>query len=377
MSAKSLGIVKTQVLKINVPLVLESGERLHKWQLAYETYGKLNADRSNAILVCHALSGDAHVAGKNSKSDKKPGWWDIMVGPGKAYDTNKYFVICSNIIGGCKGSTGPVSINPKDGKEYGLRFPSITVRDMVNAQKVLIDKLGIKKLYNVVGGSLGGMQVLDWTIAYPEKVASAIVLASTWRLSPQAIAFNEVGRKAIMSDPNWNNGNYYGKKKPAQGLSIARMVGHITYLSDESMHKKFGRELREQKNKDKFGIQFQVESYLHYQGESFVERFDANSYLYITRAADNYDLSGGYKSLEETLKNTKAKYLIVTFSSDWLFPQYQSLEIVRALKVNGRNVSYRHIESSYGHDAFLLEDKEVSVVINAFLKNIEDNIDEQ
>jgi homoserine O-acetyltransferase len=370
MTRKSVGIVKKQYAHIKEPFSLEDGSQLAELTIAYETYGKLNKARSNAILLCHALSGDAHVAGKHTTSDKKPGWWDDMVGPGKGFDTAKYFVICSNCISGCQGSTGPNSIDPRTKKPYGTAFPLVTIKDMVNAQKKLLDHLGIKKLYAVGGGSMGGMQALEWSVTYPERVASALIFASTWRLAPQAIAFNEVGRQAIMSDPHWNNGNYYGKKLPASGLSIARMVGHITYLSDQSMHQKFGRRQREQKPQDKFGIEFQVESYLHHQGRTFVERFDANSYLYITRAMDFFDISQGYASLEDSLSRAKAKFLVVSFTSDWLFPTRESLEIVKALKSSGLNVSYREVESTYGHDAFLLEEKELTTITQAFLKHV-------
>ncbi len=370
MAAKSVGIVKRQYAHIPGPFLLEDGTQLPELTIAYETYGKLNKNGSNAILICHALSGDAHVAGKHAATDKKPGWWDNMVGPGKGFDTRKYFVICSNCISGCQGTTGPNSIDPKTGRPYGTTFPLVTVKDMVNVQTKLIDHLGIKKLYAVSGGSMGGMQALEWAVSYPDRVSSALIFASTWRLSPQAIAFNEVGRQAIMSDPNWNNGDYYGKKLPASGLSIARMVGHITYLSDQSMHQKFGRRQREQKGKDKFGIEFQVESYLHHQGQTFVERFDANSYLYITRAMDYFDISQGFASLEASLARATAKFLVVSFTSDWLFPSRESHEIVKALKANGLNVSYREIASMYGHDAFLLEDKELTGITQAFLKHI-------
>jgi len=293
-------------------LVLESGEKLGPITLAYETYGELNKDRTNAILILHALSGDAHVAGYH-KGDRKPGWWDNMVGPGKAFDTNKYFVICSNVIGGCKGSTGPSSINPATGKPYGLDFPVITIRDMVNAQRYLIDYLGIEKLLCVAGGSMGGMQALQWTVSYPERVRSAIPIATASRNKAMQIAFNEVGRQAIMSDPNWNRGDYYGKTPPNTGLAIARMVGHITYLSETSMEQKFGRRLRQ---KEKYGydfsIDFEVESYLHYQGLSFTQRFDANSYLYITKAIDYFDLANGYGSLFEAFSNsTHIKFLVI------------------------------------------------------------------
>jgi homoserine O-acetyltransferase len=356
-------------------LVLESGEKLGPITLAYETYGELNKDRTNAILILHALSGDAHVAGYH-KGDRKPGWWDNMVGPGKAFDTNKYFVICSNVIGGCKGSTGPSSINPATGKPYGLDFPVITIRDMVNAQRYLIDYLGIEKLLCVAGGSMGGMQALQWTVSYPERVRSAIPIATASRNKAMQIAFNEVGRQAIMSDPNWNRGDYYGKIPPNTGLAIARMVGHITYLSETSMEQKFGRRLRQ---KEKYGydfsIDFEVESYLHYQGLSFTQRFDANSYLYITKAIDYFDLANGYGSLFEAFSNsTHIKFLVISFTSDWLYPPSQSKEIVRALEANGIDVTYREIESSYGHDAFLLEAEEQTRIISSFLKYVYEEI---
>jgi len=372
----SVGIVETKYYTFAHPpneLVLDCGKKLGPITLAYETYGKLNKDASNAILILHALSGDAHAAGYHSKNDKKPGWWDIMIGPGKAFDTNKYFVICSNIIGGCMGSTGPGSINPKTGRPYGLDFPVITIRDMVNAQKRLIEYLGIKKLFSLAGGSMGGMQVLQWTVSYPEMCKSAIAIATAPYLSAQAIAFDEVGRQAIISDPNWHKGKYLEKKTvPAKGLSIARMVGHITYLSEEAMHKKFGRRLQ---NKRKYSYDFltdfQVESYLHYQGDSFVKRFDANSYLYITKAMDYFDISQGYKSLKDAFKRIKAKYMVISFSSDWLFPTSQSQEIVNALRGNFKDVSYVEINSPCGHDAFLLESKELTAVIKKFLSSVE------
>ncbi len=371
----SVGIVKTKYFTFAHPpdeLILESGEKLGPVTLAYETYGKLNKDKSNAILILHALSGDAHVAGYHSKRDRKPGWWDNMVGPGKAFDTDKFFIICSNVIGGCKGSTGPSSINPKTGKPYALDFPIITIKDMVNAQKHLIDHLGIKKLLSLAGGSMGGMQVLQWTVSYPEMCLSAIPIATAPYLSAQAIAFDEVGRQAIISDPNWQNGNYYGTGKfPAKGLAIARMIGHITYLSEESMHRKFGRKLQDrEKYSYKFLTDFQVESYLHHQGDKFVHRFDANSYLYITKAMDYFDVSAGYKSLKDAFKNVKTKFLVISFSSDWLFPPHQSKEIVSALRSNGKEVSYVEIDSWYGHDAFLLEEDKLEPVITSFLDSV-------
>ncbi|NQU17769.1 MAG: homoserine O-acetyltransferase [Candidatus Saganbacteria bacterium] len=352
-------------------LELESGEVLSPITIAYETYGNLNSDKSNAVLICHALSGDSHVAGKYSKDDKKAGWWDNLVGSGKAIDTDRYFVICSNILGGCRGSTGPSSVNPKTKKPYALDFPLITVGDIVNAQKKLIDHFGIKKLLCVTGGSMGGMQALQWAVCYPDSVRSVIPIATTSRLSAQGIAFNEVGRRAIMADPNFNNGNYYDSNPPSDGLAIARMVGHITYLSDESMHKKFGRQTQgEDKFKSKFDINFQVESYLRHQGLSFTQRFDANSYLYIAKAGDYFDLAETFGSLMKAFAGSKGvKFLVISFTSDWLFPSYQSWEIVKALKANSIPVSYRNMESSAGHDAFLLDDPQFDNIIGGFLSH--------
>ncbi len=350
-------------------LVLKSGEKFGPITLAYETYGQLNEDKSNAILVCHALSGDAHAAGLH-EGDSKPGWWDIMIGPEKAFDTDKYFVICSNVLGSCKGSTGPNTINPETGKPYGLSFPVVTIRDMVNAQKLLIDHLGIKKLLSVAGGSMGGLQVLKWSVHYPESIKSAVVIATNYRHNAQQIALNEVGRQAIMADPDWQKGDYYGKSIPARGLALARMIGHITYMSDKSMEKKFGRQL---KDKEKvgydFSIDFQVENYLKYRGDSFVQRFDANSYLYITKAIDYFDMTEK-KSLIETFSETSAAFLVMTFTSDWLYPPHQLKQLVKALKTNDIDVTNIVIESNYGHDAFLIEQKEQTRVISPFLARI-------
>ena len=375
MAPGSVGIVQTQYYTFAEPpheLELESGELLGPITLAYETYGQFNADKSNAILICHALSGDAHVAGYHSPDDKKPGWWDDCVGPGKAFDTDKYFVICSNVIGGCKGSTGPSSINPKTNKPYGLSFPVVTIADMVNAQRYLIDYLGIEQLLTVVGGSMGGMQALQWAVAYPDRVRSAIPLATTARLSPQSIALNEVGRQAIYKDVHWNGGDYYDSEfRPHAGLSLARMIGHITFLSDASMHEKFGRKLQ---YGDKYGYHFKtefaVESYLQYHGDNFIRRFDANSFLYITKAMDYFDLANGYGSLARRFANVKAKFLVISFKSDWLFPSYQSKEIVSALMANGVDVTYCDIDSPYGHDAFLLEVDRLTDLMRDFLKNV-------
>jgi homoserine O-acetyltransferase len=369
MKRESVGVVETQCYRIPEEIVLEHGDRLSGVNVAYETYGKINNEKSNAILVCHALSGDAHAGGWH-KEDEKPGWWDIIIGPGKALDTDKFFVICSNVLGGCKGTTGPSSINSKTGKPYGLDFPFITVKDMVNVQKMLLDHLDIDKLFAVVGGSFGGMQVLQWCVSYPDMVRLAVPIATSAYSSPQQIAFNEVGRRAITSDPDWISGNYYGRTPPARGLSLARMIGHITYLSDESMHQKFGRKLQD---KSEYGfdftsLDFQVESYLSYHGDAFVKRFDANSYLYITKAIDYFDLTKkGSLSLAEALKSVKAKFLVISISSDWLYPPYQCKEIAEALSANDIDVRHCTVRSNYGHDAFLLESGQMNYTIGNFL----------
>jgi homoserine O-acetyltransferase/O-succinyltransferase len=350
------------------PLELECGRTLGPVTLAYETYGKLNEAKDNAILVLHALSGDAHAAGYNSRLDDKPGWWDIMIGPGRPFDTDRFFVICSNIIGGCKGSTGPGSSDPTTGEPYATRFPVITVGDMVEAQKRLVDFLGIRRLYAVSGGSMGGMQVLEWVARFPEYVARAIPIATTASLSAQAIALNEVGRQAIMSDPDWLGGNYYGLTTPHRGLALARMVGHITYLSEQSMDQKFARRLQDRAEYSyDFATDFQVESYLKYKGDSFVSRFDANSYLYITKAMDYFDLTRAHGSLEAAFSRTDADFLVVSFSSDWLFPTSQSRDIIRALRHNGLNVISSEVKTDYGHDAFLLEADQIGWLVSHFL----------
>ncbi len=372
----SIGLVEKKFFTFADPpdeLVLENGSKLGSITLAYETCGNLNQDKSNVIMVLHALSGDSHMAGYYSEDDPKPGWWEIMVGPGKGIDTNKYFVICSNIIGGCMGSTGPASINPKTTQPFGHDFPVITIGDMVRAQKRLLDYLGIKKVLALVGGSIGGMQVLEWCARYPDMVVSAIPLATTTRHSALAIAFNEVARQAIMADPNWNEGNYYSGNRPDLGLALARMIGHITYLSDESMRHKFGRRLQGKNDFSfDFGADFQVESYLRYQGARFVERFDANSFLYITKAADYFDLKkqNGSNSLVKVFSGISAKFLVVSFTSDWLYPTYQSKEIVVAMKKTGLDVSFCEIESEWGHDAFLLPNERLSNLIRGFLEGV-------
>lgn len=351
-------VVTTQIQRFD-SLELESGSVISPVDVAFETYGELNAARTNAILITHAFSGDAHAGGIDTEGHK--GWWDAMIGSGKGFDTDKYFVISSNVLGGCKGSTGPSSINPITGAHYAMNFPVITIGDMVNLQKMLIDSLGIKRLLSVAGGSMGGMQVLDWAVRYPEAVASAIPIASTARHSAQQIAFNEVGRQAIMADPDWNSGDYYGRNRPARGLSVARMVGHITYMSDASMRAKFGRKLRQDN-----GI-FEVESYLRYRGSQFVDRFDANSYLYITRAMDSFDLAQGAQSLVPVLTKARTRYLVISFTSDWLYPSYQSLEIVNALRRRNQDVAYIELTSNYGHDAFLVEVEEQAELVCGFL----------
>ncbi len=345
--------------------VLESGVRLKELRIAYETYGELNSRRTNAVLICHALSGDAHAAGLH-KGDKKPGWWDDMIGPGKAFDTEQYFVICANVIGGCKGSSGPNSINPATERPYGLSFPIVTISDMVDAQKKLVEFLGIKKLLSVCGGSMGGMQALQWAVSYPESIHSCIPIATSYKHSAQQIAFDEVGRQAIMADPAWNGGDYYEKDHPSRGLAVARMVGHITYMSQQSMEQKFGRMMKKKELGYEFTTEFEVEGYLRYRGDNFVKRFDANSYLYLTKAMDYFDLLGDQK-LAQLFKGVKARFLVIAFSSDWLYPPFQSKEVVKACKMNGIDVTYCEISSDYGHDAFLLEFEEETKLVKHFL----------
>jgi len=348
-------------------LSLDNGATLAPVEVAYETYGTLNARKTNAILVLHAFSGDAHAAGISHETGK-PGWWDNMIGPGKGFDTDKYFVICSNVLGGCRGTTGPSTVNPGTGCPYAMTFPVITIGDMVRLQKMLIDWFGIERLLTVSGGSMGGMQALKWAVAYPQQVASAIPIASTVRHSAQQIAFNEVGRQAIMADPDWNGGNYHGKQPPARGLAVARMVGHITYMSDESMREKFGRRLRDKETFSfGFDVDFEVESYLRYRGSQFVNRFDANSYLYITKAMDYFDLTDGQGTLASVLEQARARFLVISFSSDWLYPSYQSQEMVRALRSRNRDVAYVELQANYGHDSFLVDVEEQAELVRGFL----------
>lgn len=370
--SRSAGLVETKYWTSSRPLELECGRSLNQVMLAYETYGELSESRDNAVLIFHALSGDAHVAGYHTPEDQKPGWWDTMVGPGKPFDTTKYLVICCNVLGGCKGSTGPASIDPDTGEPYGLGFPVVTLSDMVDAQRRLVRHLGIERLLSVAGGSMGGMMSLDWAVRYPEATASAIPIASAARLSAQGIAFNEVGRQAIMADPNWQAGHYYGKDMPDAGLAVARMIGHITYLSDEQMHAKFGRRLQDRQSLGyDFQGEFQVESYLRYQGNAFVGRFDANTYLYVTKAIDYFDISTRGASLVDALSRVQAEFLVISFTSDWLYPSYQSKEIVQALRANGVQATYLEIPSTYGHDAFLLPNPQQEEAVAGFLANVQ------
>lgn len=358
--------------------LLDSGLPLSPVTIAYETIGTLNQNKDNAILICHAFSGDSHVAGlyEDDSSDENPGWWDFMVGPGKGIDTDHYFVICCNILGSCMGSTGPSSINPATDKPYGLDFPMVTIGDMVNAQKRVLKHLGIERLHSVIGGSVGGMQVLEWCVRYPEMVRSAIPIATTMRHSALAIAFNEVARQAIMADPHWNKGDYYSDSVPDLGLAVARMIGHITYLSDEAMRRKFGRNLQDKEDFSfNFDADFQVESYLHHQGSKFAKRFDANSVLYITKAADYFDLVDNINTKEslQDLSGCRSKFLVISYTSDWLYPTYQAKELVQALKRTGQDVSFCEIEADCGHDAFLIPDTRLTNLLGGFLDGIENS----
>ncbi len=368
----SVGIVAPQTAHFNTPLTLKSGAVLQQFDLVYETYGTLNADKSNAVLICHALSGTHHVAGKYSETDKYPGWWDNLVGPNKPLDTNKFFVIGVNNLGGCHGSTGPISINPATNQKWGSQFPVVTVEDWVKSQALLADYLGIKQLAAVVGGSLGGMQALQWTIAYPERVKHALVIASAPNLTAQNMAFNEVARQAIITDPEFHGGDYYAHDVlPRRGLRIARMLGHITYLSDGAMGAKFGRKLKDGV-KYSFDAEFEMESYLRYQGDKFAGEFDANTYLRMTRALDYYDPALDFDGdLSAALKKVTAKFLVVSFTSDWRFSPARSREIVKALLDNERTVSYAEVTAAHGHDAFLMPDTHYHNILRAYINNIE------
>ena len=359
------------LLSCEESLLLDSGKSINKFQIAYQTYGELNSNKDNAILICHALTGDQFPA-EESPITKKNGWWDLMVGPNKPIDTNKYFVICSNVLGGCVGTTGPNDINPETSKIYGLDFPTITIRDMVKVQKILIDELGIAKLRSVIGGSMGAMQVLQWAATFPEFVKSTVCIAGSLKHSAQNIAFDEAGRQSIMLDPKWNQGRYIEfDQKPENGLSVARMIAHITYLSETAFQNKFGRNLQEKKDLSfGFGIDFQVESYLRYQGRSFVDRFDANSYLYMTRAMDYFDVSEEIKNNQKRIIENEIRFLVLSFTSDWLFPTKESREIVSLLNSIGSNVSFAEVVSDRGHDSFLLDEPQFFRVCEGFLEGI-------
>ncbi len=368
----SVGLVAPQRMAFDIPLELEGGKRLDAYELVYETYGTLNADRSNAILVCHALSGDHHAAGYHRPEDRKPGWWDVCIGPGKPFDTRKFFVVSLNNLGGCKGSTGPTSTNPATGKAYGPDFPIMTVGDWVNSQRRLGERLGIRQWAAVAGGSLGGMQVMQWSIHHSECVRHALVIAATPKLSAQNIAFNEVARQAILSDPDFHDGRYdeYGVV-PRRGLMLARMLGHITYLSEDAMRERFGRELREGRIQFGFDVEFQVESYLRYQGTSFVDRFDANTYLLMTKALDYFDPAqefGG--NLPQAFATSQSQFLVVSFTSDWRFSSARSREIVNALMEVRKPVCYADIRSTQGHDDFLMPNPHYLHVLQAYMQRV-------
>lgn len=391
-----VGLVEPHDFISHEPFTFDNGQTIPGFTIRYETYGRLNTAKDNAILIFHALSGDHHCAGIHSLNDRKPGWWNNLIGPGKAVDTNKFFVLCSNVIGGCQGSTGPSSIDPRTGRPYGITFPAVTIRDMVRTQKIWLDSLGITTLYAAIGGSMGGMQVLQWSIEYPAFVKRALAMATTAREGAQAIAFNEVGRQAILQDPEWNHGIYPKNGGPRVGLAIARMMAHITYLSDASMDRKFGRKTIAERAAPgpglpvadpqlsdvsglsmegidpvmppvSFDVRFEVESYLRYQGRSFINRFDANSYLYITRALDAFDLAAVHGSLEEAFAGVQASTLVVGFTSDWLFPPEQNRDIALALLRAGKRVSYAELATDLGHDSFLLESPQLYDLVRGFL----------
>jgi homoserine O-acetyltransferase len=362
-----LGLVETRHARVlEDGLNLACGRRLEAVTVAYECYGRLNAARDNAILVCHALSGGAHAAGRHEGA-AKPGWWDVMIGPGRTFDTDRFFIISSNVLGSCYGTTGPSSTDPSDGRPYGSRFPVVTIGDMVAVQRALVDSLGITRLRAVAGGSMGGMQALQWAVQCPAAVQSVIALATSPRHSPQQIAFNEIARRAVTSDPDWRGGDYYGGEPPRSGLALARMLGHVTYLSDRGMQRKFGRRLRTNGLQYGFGQEFEVEGYLDHQSRAFVDRFDANSLLYLTRAIDYFDLVPAGGGLRDAFAGCSAAFLFLTFSSDWLYPPYHLEEAADAAASAGRSVRYREVPSDYGHDAFLLEHQAQEPVIRAFL----------
>lgn len=370
----SVGIVETKQATLFEPpgeLSLICGSKIGPVRVAYETYGELSPQKDNAVFVCHALTGDAHAAGLHSQEDRKPGWWDAFIGPGKGLDTNKYFVICANVLGGCRGTTGPSSENPANEEHWGLDFPVVTVEDIVEVHSALVRSLGIERLLSVIGGSLGGMQVLEWAARFPDQLGSAIVLAAGAKLSAQGIAFNAVGRRAILADPQFKGGRYYGEEGPRYGLALARMVAHITYLSEASIETKFGRRFQDAKERAydlSRETEFRIESYLHYQGKRFVERFDANSYLYLTKAMDYFDLAESYGSLATALGRTDARFLVVSYETDWLFPTDQSRNIVAALVETGRHASFVELDSPHGHDSFLIDFDRLAELVGPFLE---------
>lgn len=368
----SIGVVKKKYFSFaenpSQHFLLDSGVFFGPITIAYETYGRLNSDMNNAVLIEHTLTMDSHAAGYYSEEDKKPGWWDELIGPGKAFDTDKYFIICSNIFGGCSGSTGPSSTDPSTGRPYGMQFPFFTISDIVRCQKRLIDSMGISRLHSVAGGSMGGMVALQWASDFPEMIYSVISISAAWKQSPMQIAFSEVARQSIIRDPDWNNGDYYNGDKPIKGLALSRMIAHITYMSDKSMENKFARRLKQKSFSNSFEIDFEVESYLNYNGNNFVKRFDANSFLYISRALNYFDVSG--KKLTRKFKKKIPSFLIISFDSDWLYPHRHSEEIARSLLTNGINATFVKIESDYGHDAFLIEQEKEAGVIGSFLERI-------
>ena len=368
----SIGIVKPKIFKCADPIKLSCGMTLDNFELIYETYGKLNKNKDNAVLVCHALTGNQHVAGRHKKTDKHPGWWDSLVGPGKPLNTNKFFVIGINNLGGNEGSTGPKSINPKTKKVWGSSFPIITVEDWVKTQKTLINYLGIQRLSSVIGGSLGGMQALEWNLQFPNEVKNTIIIAAAPNLTAQNIAFNEVARQSIITDPDFQKGNFYTKKnKPKRGLRVARMLGHITYLSNDAMKSKFGRKKQNKDYQYNFNTEFEIESYLNYQGDKFAKEFDANTYIRMTKALDYYDpTKQNKKKLSAVFKKIKSKFLVISFTSDWRFSPSRSKEIVKSLLDNNINVSYAEISAESGHDAFLMSDDHYHEILNSFFKNI-------
>ncbi len=371
-STNSVGLVKPETVHFAQPLPLESGKTLGAYDLVVETYGSLNKTASNAVLICHALSGDHHAAGYHNETDAKPGWWDNAIGPGKPIDTNRFFVVSLNNLGGCSGSTGPASIDPANGKPYGQDFPIVTVKDWVNSQKRLMEHFNINRWAAVIGGSLGGMQALQWAIDYPNHLRHAVIIAAAPKLTAQNIAFNEIARAAIRSDPDFHTGRYYEHNVvPARGLSLARMLGHITYQSDDAMGDKFGRELREDKFNYSYAVEFQVESYLHHQGRSFVDRFDANTYLLMTKALDYFDPARDYgDDLSKALANTQCKFLVLSFTSDWRFSPQRSREILKAMLDAKLDVSYAEIDATQGHDAFLLKDPQYMQVLSSYLNTV-------